>query len=401
MLSPSTERLFYNTRGGIVAAEDFFDSPLGQSVVKTELVSKYFKAWADIVIGPAKRFSGGRIAYIDLFSGPGRYDDGTESTPLHVLKRAIADVDLRQHLVTQFNDKNPQFVESLKASIAELPGIETLRFQPRITGLEVGRDLVKVLEGSRQVPTLFFVDPWGYKGLSLDLIGSAIRSWGCDCIFFFNYNRVNPAVSNPAVDERMNELFGAARAESLKHRVERLSTSDREATIVNDLAEALQQVGGQYVLPFTFRSPQGERTSHHIIFVSKHFRGYHVMKEVMAGLSSSESGGVKSFDYTPTGSTQLRLLDGLNQPHSVARLREELSGHFANRTIRVIEIYESHSVGTPYIKKNYKDAIKQLEVEERVTVDIPAPKRIRKGEVTLADSRLVTFLPPKGSNSDG
>jgi hypothetical protein len=125
------------------------------------------------------------------------------------------------------------------------------------------------------------------------------------------------------------------------------------------------------------------------------------MKEVMAGLSSSESGGVKSFDYTPTGNTQLRLLDGLNRPHSIARLRDELSAHFANRTIKVIDIYESHSVGTPYVKKNYKDAIKQLETEERVMVDIPAHKRIRKGEVTLADSRLVTFLPPKGSDNDG
>ena len=58
------------------------------------------------------------------------------------------------------------------------------------------------------VPTLLFVDPWGYKGLSLALINSVVQNWGCDCIFFFNYNRINPGVSNDTVREHMNALFG-------------------------------------------------------------------------------------------------------------------------------------------------------------------------------------------------
>src|SRR5207248_10024637 len=39
--------------------------------------------------------------------------------------------------------------------------------------------------------TFLFVDPFGYKGLSLQLVNSVIKDWGCDCVFFFNYNRIS------------------------------------------------------------------------------------------------------------------------------------------------------------------------------------------------------------------
>ena len=167
---------------------------------------------------------------------------------------------------------------------------------------------------------------------------------------------------------------------------------DREMTIVNDLAQGLQEVGGQFVLPFAFKSERGERTSHHLIFVSKHFRGYHIMKEVMYKLSSGEEGAVKSFEYTPVKDQQLRLLFDLGLEHSIPALKRDILNVFDSRTLSVQQVYERHSVGKPYILRNYKDALKELESEGHVSVDIPAEKRPRrKGEVTLADSRLVTF----------
>ena len=69
---------------------------------------------------------------------------------------------------------------------------------------EVGKEIVKMFEQMRLVPTLFFVDPWGYKGLSLSLINSVLKNWGCDCIIFFNYNRINMGLHNEAVEEHMN-----------------------------------------------------------------------------------------------------------------------------------------------------------------------------------------------------
>jgi three-Cys-motif partner protein len=66
---------------------------------------------------------------------------------------------------------------------------------------------VALFSQMRLIPTLFFVDPWGYKGLTLQLINSVLKNWGCDAIIFFNYNRINRGLSNPAVQAHMNALF--------------------------------------------------------------------------------------------------------------------------------------------------------------------------------------------------
>lgn len=203
-----------------MSTDQFFDEAREQSLVKTAIVSKYFWAWAKVIIPTAKKL-GGRIAYIDLFAGPGRYKDGTRSTPLLVLEQAIKDDDMRQMLVTIFNDADTSNTQSLENAIKALSNIGSLKHKPQIYAQEVGEEIVKMFEQMSLVPTLSFVDPWGYKGLSLRLVNSVLKDWGCDCIFFFNYNRISMGLPNKVVDQHMNALFGEQRGmicvEDLSH----------------------------------------------------------------------------------------------------------------------------------------------------------------------------------------
>jgi three-Cys-motif partner protein len=365
----------------------FFNERTDQSFVKAQIVSKYFWAWAKVMIGSAKKNAyyankgGNRIAYIDLFAGPGRYKDGSKSTPLLILEQAIKVPDMRERLVTMFNDIDEDNVRSLETEIQSLPGIHTLKYPPHVYNHEVGTEIVKMFEEMELVPTLFFVDPWGYKGLSLKLINSVLRNWGCDCIFFFNYNRINMGLLNPVVEEHMKALFGDSRAIELRKRLELLSPYERELTIVEEIAEALKEMGGKYVLPFGFTNDQGTRTTHHLIFVSKHFRGYDIMKEIMARESSKSVQGVATFTYSPADRRQPLLFE-LTRP--LDALEEMLLHDFAGRSITLEQIYETHSVGKPYIKKNYRDAFRNLEACGKIVPSIPAAKRPkRKGEVSV------------------
>jgi len=147
----------------------FFAESREQSQIKARIVAKYFWAWARVII-PSAKAHGNPIAYIDLFAGPGRYEDGTLSTPLMVLQRAIDDPDMRNMLVTTFNDRDVRNVGKLRAAVEALPGINTLKYQPQIANEVVGEQLAAMFAKVRMVPTFFFVDPWGYKGLSLGLI---------------------------------------------------------------------------------------------------------------------------------------------------------------------------------------------------------------------------------------
>lgn len=370
--------------------ECFFDETSEQSLAKATIVSKYFWAWAKVIMTSVKK-QRGRIAYIDLFAGPGRYKDGTKSTPILILEKAIQDKDMREMLVTIFNDADEDNSKSLGKAIEALPGIDTLKHKPQINNEEVGEEIVKMFEQMRLVPTLFFVDPWGYKGLSLRLVNSVLKNWGCDCIFFFNYNRINMGLSNKLVEEHMNALFGKERADALRVRLSRMQTAERELAIVEEIAQALKEMGGKYVLPFRFRSNNGTRTSHHLIFVSKHVKGYEIMKNIMATESSKADQGVPSFEYSPADVNQPLLFE-------LTRPLDDLTGMllttYAARQLTVQQIYEEHNVGRPYILKNYKDVLKRLEVDGKIHVDPPAAKRRKyKGEVTLGDEITITFPP--------
>jgi len=95
-----------------MSTNSFFNEQTEPSHVKATIVSKYFDVWANVIISTQKRYPE-KIAYIDLFAGPGRYDDGTQSTPLKILKNAIERPDIRDCLVTLFNDKDEEKSRSL------------------------------------------------------------------------------------------------------------------------------------------------------------------------------------------------------------------------------------------------------------------------------------------------
>jgi three-Cys-motif partner protein len=157
-----------------VAKQKIFDERTDQSEVKARIVQKYFYAWANVIIPTAKTFDK-KIAYIDLYAGPGRYRDGAASTPLLVLQRAIEDPNLREMLVTLLNDANKDYTDTLKAEIAKLPGIEKLKFAPDIQNRAVDEDAEKFFNETKLVPSFTFVDQFGYKGLSLRRV--IAKSW--------------------------------------------------------------------------------------------------------------------------------------------------------------------------------------------------------------------------------
>jgi three-Cys-motif partner protein len=375
-------------------ADKFFDEQAEQSAVKTAIVSKYFWAWAKVITAVLNRSKKDtRLAYIDLFAGPGRYKDGAKSTPLMILEQAIQDPVFHESFVTWFNDKEKENTSVLAKEIGQLPGIKKLKHPPRVFCNEIGTEIVKMFEKINLVPTLFFVDPWGYKGLSLRLINSILKDWGCECIFLFNYNRVNMGINNEIVKEHMESLLGEARATKLRSRLEFLKPSQREFAILEEICEALVEMGGKFILPFCFKNEQGTRTSHHLIFVSKHPLGYSIMKEVMAKESSSHEQGVPTFEYNNSVTSDQPLLFELARP--LDDLEEMLLAGFAGKTLKMIEVFERHNYGRRYIKKNYKDALTRMEVAGKITGNPPSTKRKKiKGEITCADETKFTF-PPK------
>jgi hypothetical protein len=164
-----------------------------------------------------------------------------------------------------------------------------------------------------------------------------------------------------------------------------MSSSERELSIIETISHALRERAGQYVLPFRFKSDSGKRLSHHIIFVSKHIKGYEIMKDIMAKESTDLEQGVPSFEYNPASRRQPLLFE-YSRP--LDDLADMLMEDFAGKTVTMKQIYDQHNVGKPYISRNYKDILSKLEAEGKIQTNPPANKR-RKN--TFADAVKVTF----------
>ena len=379
------DSLLTQTHVAVGMTGKFFEERGDQSAVKANIVQKYFAAWANIILPSTQKFGEGKIAYIDLYAGPGRYKDGAASTPLLVLQKAIENPKISGALVALFNDMDQNKTQTLQAEINALPGIQNLKYPPTVNCNPVDKDAEEYFAKTQIIPSFTFLDPFGYKGLSLKLVNGVIKDWGCDCVFFFNYNRISLGISNPMVQDHMTALFGDTRAAQLKARVEGARPALREQMILEELTQAIKDMGGKFVLPFRFRNDRG-RLTHHLIFVSKSFKGYEVMKQIMASASSTADQGVASFDYSPADES-MPLLFELTRP--LDELEGMLRNEYAGKVASMIDIYESHSIGRSYLSKNYKEVLKKMEEAGHVSVSDPEGKTRRKG--SFPDRLLVRF----------
>lgn len=113
------------------------------------------------------------------------------------------------------------------------------------------------------------------------------------------------------------------------------------------------------------------------------------MKGIMALESSEADQGVPSFQYSPA-SERFPLLFNMTTP--LEDLEKELIHKFAGKTLTMHDIYMEHNVGRPFISRNYKRALGNLESAGKVKADPSAAKRrIQKGERTFPDHVKVTF----------
>lgn len=359
--------------------KDFFDAPREASIVKTEIVAGYFLAWARIMAAQSPR-----IAYIDPYAGPGRYDDGTVSTPLLVLQRAINDPNIAAKLVSVFVDSDGAIAENLRSEVAALPDLDRLVHAPQIDHGEVNDDLLAALEEIQNlIPSLTFIDPFGYKGLTLRLIRRVVKDWGCETIFFFNYNRINAAITNPKVDVHMRALFGRDRLDQLRADLKQADKAQRPDVILRHLREALEELGAAFVLTFGFRRADG-RLSHFLVHASKHPLAHSIMKGVMAGRGLADADEVPLFEHWPEGSGPQLLLAG----RRLDDLGADLLQRFSGRTMTRSDVYDEHNIGTPFVEKNYRRILLELEQNDRIVCEPPASER-PKG--TMAKHVSITF----------
>lgn len=361
-------------------SDDFFSSQEKHSNIKTQIMVKYFKSWAKIILNQEYV---DKAAYIDLFCGPGRYDDGSESTPILILKEIINNKQYRNNIKTYFSDKNKEKTKKLKKEINRIPNINMLKYSPVVKCQEANKKIISKLK-KKTIPALVFLDPWGYKELSLDLIDHHLEGWGCDIIAFFNYSRINRHLNINKEDIKKNiySLFGKKQADKLMNKINQnnFSPYKREELIFTTFEEALRKKINCHVARIKFETFKGNRTSHYILGITKNPNAHEIMKEIMIRESNDKENLAVKKDYNNNQMAMFNL--------KTNDLKKELLKKFKGRKMKVGDIISIHHPNTDYIKKDYKKALKQLEKEEKISCNPPKEKRPAD---TMADPTSIEF----------
>lgn len=371
-----------------------FESPREQSLIKSQIVSKYFSAWSKVF------YKQDRLGYIDLFSGPGIYENGIESTPMLITRHCIEDEKLRDKICLIFNEKDKDLYKQLKSNLSTL-NLEKLKFTPKIHNICVDYNTPKIFK-SPFIPCFSFIDPAGYAGLSLELLSNLGKDFGSDLLFFFNFNDINRAINNPKVKDHMIHLFGESHFNSLSSKLNKLNTDNptnknsiRENIVINEISEALQDCGLQYILPFRFKFEKKDRTSHYLIFASKHVLGFNIMKEIMYNTGEKDINGIGKFEFIPACDKENYQLSIINMfDTSIEDFKNHLLNTYSGKTILLKDLYYLDTVNNKFIMKQYQEALTDLEEKDKIQCNPPFTKRmIRKGIRTMNPKKVTIAFP--------
>ena len=362
----------------------FFASQTLRSRIKSFVVGNYYREWGHI-IAYGKR-SSGVMGYVDLFAGPGIYEDRAESTPLMVLRKTLDSPVLSEQVQLVFNDKDSGYVRTLRLAVGDLvgSGSVSLRYEPLFFNFEVEPSTLNWFRGLGLGPCLFFLDPFGYRGLTIDLIAGLVREWGSDCIFLFSYSSLHKHLYNEGEDASVAAFWNSGDLESLKAVLSGSSPSDSEYKAVNFLSSCMRERGVPYVLPMRFTMEGSSQTSYHLVLASKSFRAYELMKEVMHRLSTGHLEGAVPFEFVFRESSMQQIpILGLRPEDS---LHERLFSKFASQSLSFGDLYRcfEEENTTPFIKRHYVSAVAQLRDQQLLSGG-------RRGGIS--DSVLLRFEP--------
>lgn len=345
--------------------EDFHSEQKEQSKIKKSIVVEYFGAWAKIMLANMKRHPeySQKLGYLDFYCGPGVYDDGNTSTPVEIMKIILGNEEYRKYFVTIFNDSDAKVVNKLEQNISQLENYSSLKYKPTFDSIEIGHEFYTNFENKNIIPSLIFLDPCGFKGITANLINELIKSFGCDVFLFFNYNAIQRYLKLDNLSHHFEALFTNEKYTELLDILE-TKPNNKEQIIINTFIKALKENGVRYIINFRFVMENKNRTSHYLMFLSKSDTAIKIIKDVMAKYGNDKISGISKLEFIPSsnGFKQLDLFD-MNR---FELLQDEIYKKYFGQTIladKIINDFLESIFTVPNIKKALIDLEKKGKLE--------------------------------------
>jgi len=352
-----------------MADNDFFKNQTASSRIKANIVANYFPKYCKIILKSKQK----EIRYLDLFAGPGIYEDGSLSTPILIGDACAKDPDLKSVVHLMFNDN--EHIDSLKRNFETRYNDSTFSFKPKFGDKTVGEDEKITAYLSKRYttpknpyPTLLFFDPFGYKGINTRDLANFLCNWGNEIFLFFNIKRIHAAVENEKFDDLMTELFPTTIDTIRVDRKYVGKVQERLSLIIANLADEFKKiVPNVFHCAFKFQEEDSNTTSHYIIHFTKHNRGYDLVKQIYNDFDNLGATLGANGDYT-FDAKKLDMGDGQIDfgDQNIHVLGKELLEKFKARKLSTIQLFNEHQAFSKYCRTHYSDTLRDLVEQGKV-----------------------------------
>lgn len=333
--------------------------------VKHILLRKYLVAWMSI-LGSGNP----KICYFDGFAGRGEYIKGILGSPLIALQEADKLSNYYQKLNCYFIEKDPENFSNLekvlereKTQIKNLKKIDIIKENDEFANVidRIFRNLAK--EKSILVPSFFFIDPFGFSGIPFTIIKKILENPKTEVFFTFMVRDIARFIGLPQLEDIFNKLFGTDKWKDILK-----SSKKPEIDLIDLYREQLHEVAGvKYSWPFKVSTSEKIQTLYYLLHATNNLKGHSIMKGIMCN-QSAEGNFAYLGPEEATARTQMRLFD----INSIKDLKKYLSDRFKGKSVNYDEIQEQvctpWDTEPPYVDKHYRQALKELEKEEKVKV---------------------------------
>ena len=323
---------------------------------------------------------------MDGFAGPGVYAGDEDGSPVIALQTAVEHKFLERfkEVVFFFIEKDADrahlLIQVLKKRFPNLP--KNINYE--VQGAEFAPTLEQVLtglekQGAKLAPTFAFLDPFGFSGFPMELIGRMMRYEKCEVLITFMAGFVKRFL-----DEQRESVLNALFATQEWKKARNISEPDKRLRFLLDLYERqLKGVGrAEYVRSFGMIGPHNQ-VIYYLVYGTKHWKGIEVMKEAMWKVD--RRGSYKFSDLTDVN--QKYITDYRDDAHWVPKAAQMVNKKFRGQTVNEAEIHEFVIVDTPFIYR--KAILRHLETKyypPKIRNVIP-----RKRKLSYPEGCLITF----------
>ena len=242
------------------------------------VLEHYLNAWFPI-LGQGGRNR--RIVFVDGFAGPGEYEDGEEGSPVVAMRVLVEhSAKIKAEVVFFFIEKEHDRAEHLKEVVAgwqaKAPDVVTAEV---LEGLfdESMTDVLDALDeqGERMAPAFVMIDPFGVKGLPMEVIGRILANSQCEVYVSFMWEAMKRFVSAPEFETSLDDLFGSGDWRAARH----LTGNERKDFLHGLYRQQLKKAGAEQVVHFHLFA--GNRLKYSIFFGTGHTKGSDRMKKAI------------------------------------------------------------------------------------------------------------------------